>query len=227
MYVSQLLYSTLPSTNYSMANDIIGQIKNLLLSTGLVSVISDNNPSPSQKRKVIFKVGISNHYIEIYVYDTRFIDVTIRNLANTEKTYFLFEEEISSINNTYADLIYGNNNLVIIFNNNTNTSICYLKTSSSDALVGKCSPSYNDFFSNVGDDAFKLVYPQIGYKTTTGKWIFLPVFVAKKSINQIDESLQPVAYSVSNVNLTPGRIYRDESGRYYACVPSGVLIPDV
>lgn len=221
MYVSQLIYSNLPDTDYSMINDCIGQIKNLLLSTGLVSVISDNNPYPNQKRSVIFKVGISNHYLRIIAYNTLSIEANIRNLANTTNIYGIFPD--CTVNNTYADLLYGNNNLVIMFNNNINTAITYLKISSNDALLGKCSTNY--FYSNVDDNIFNLIYSPLSYKTITGKWLFFPVFVAKESIGQIDESLQPIAYCTSNV--IQGRIYRDENGRYYACVSSNLLVPDI
>lgn len=223
MYVSQLIYSSLPDADFSMINDCIGQIKNLLLSTGLVSVINDNNPPPNQARIIIFKIGISNHYIKISAYDKVSIKAHIQNLANTRGIYELFSNY--RVNNRYLDLIYGNNNLVIIFNNDTTAQITYLKISSNDALIGKCSTNY--LFSNVDDDSFNLVYAPLSYKTTTGKWIFLPVLVAKRSIEQIDESLQPIAYCVSRVDLINGRIYRDENGRYYACVATGLLVPDI
>jgi hypothetical protein len=81
--IVQTLNSSQGSGNYAMINDLIGQIKALLLTIPIITIISDNNPAATSQRLIKFQVGTSQHYYILWAYTTANMSWELDNIAHT------------------------------------------------------------------------------------------------------------------------------------------------
>ena len=232
MALESISMTTLQSTaNWSAANDLVGKIAAAMQNVPEATLISDNNPSSTTARVIIYKIGTSNHYLKIY---SRSQNLSIGcyvlkldgiNPCYSDGSYFYqYQNPLNQV--TYIlhsqnmFLLYMNGTMKMSSNNGYMAVPMYLKLSDGTWVAHTECPSYSDnyVYFNVndtsgGDLGVSRVGTYLGYYDYQGN--YFPIKGKYKIGSQI-QAFEPLAwFQVGGAGLFDETLYQDASGNYW------------
>lgn len=214
--VNKIFSTTKSKSTYDAVNDIIGQIKDYLMTFAGVSLVSDNIGNSSTLRIVQLKFGNNPHIIEIkgLYYDQFQIDI----LSLSGDVLFTVGAYINLQNNSPPFIVplsifYTQNNIVVCLGNLTYAVLALIKATPTD-LVGHYTTKYspnNIYF--VADDDTPYYFSYTAGNTTDGKKLVRKGYL-QNTAGYISSLLTPSLLVLGGISLTSGA-YKDENNAIY------------
>lgn len=198
-------------SGYDGGNELVGQIKDLIVNnapSGVVTVVSDNNPAPGSgtARVVLLQIGNSQHYLRLAATSGPSVTMQFRNIAGSS---YLGDSLILS-NGSTVYLIAGLNVLVLRL---SVVFILYFKDSAGN-WWGRQGPSYI-FYPYNSDTSYKFIVGSVYPRLPDGRVALLPA-------RQVDAEIYAnCLFGYNNEDsLATGTIVQDGTGVYYMVVYS-------
>lgn len=220
--ITTQILSTVSDTGKARFNDRVGQMKDALLSTGLFTVISDNNPISTTYRTIVMKYANSNHYFRIYHnadYDIEmFMTLKLDNSTiNFPDNYpdIAFNNVDQSITIIYSDKFMSvslNNSQPMIWFELDDTSWFYYHVKNGYRLLSNSDEQVYDFLNfNIStafrkaNNSFPIVQVRL-MNTLTSKFLDVAPLGNMYNINST---------YITGEGMINGKIYVDGSGNEY------------
>lgn len=125
-YIANILNSSLSTSDYSFINDLIGQMKTLILQCPLITLISDNEPANNIARTITFAVDTCTRYFRLYASSTTTCRLEVRSLDNT---VFVYQTSASyAVQNTIFYVCWGPNTFALRVGGGYASEFVYCKT---------------------------------------------------------------------------------------------------
>lgn len=197
-------------SGYDGRNELVGQIKDLIVNnapSGVVTVVSDNNPAPGSgtSRVVLLQIGNSQHYLRLLAATSgSSVTMQFRNIAGSS----YLGDPLTLSNGSTVYLIAGLNVLVL---RGSVDFILYFKDSAGN-WWGRRGPSYV-FYPYNSDTSYTFIVGSVYRRLPDGRVALLPA-------RQLDAEIYAnCLFGYNNQDsLATGTIVQDGTGVYYMVV---------
>lgn len=220
--ISKIFSTTKSDSTYDAINDIIGQIKDYLMTFAGVSLVSDNIGNSSTLRIVQLKFGNNPHIIEIKGISSyyRSAKIDILSLSGDELftvEYYIQLQNISPPFIVPLSIFYTQNNIVVCSRDLSYAMLALIKATPTD-LVGHYTKKYEPYgIYFVADDDIPFCFSYTAGNTTDGKKLLRKGYLQNTTTGYISSLLTPSILVLGGISLTPGA-YKDENNDIYFAI---------
>lgn len=222
--VSKIFSTTKSKSTYEAVNDIIGQIKDYLMTFAGVSLVSDNIGNSSTLRIVQLKFGNNPHIIEIKGLNYNQSEINILSLNGS--VLFTSAAYINLQNSSPPFIVplsifYTQNNIVVCSDNLSYALLALIKATPTD-LVGHHTTKYNPYdIYFVADDDTPFRFSYTAGNTADGKKLLRKGYL-QNTAGYISSLLTPSLLVLGGISLTSG-VYKDENNAIYFVINNVVF----
>lgn len=222
MTIISTTVSSTASGTYGIPNDIIGQLKTLLLNDSNIIIMSDNGDSnPEVARELIFKHTYNNHPIHLLSENDHSFYIIIYNIANDDSYLNTYTDCFDSGVSYDVHFLYNDNVNTLFIDDLSNSylQMLYLNinTEDPDGWYIMLSPAYWDtFLKDNSDDYWSFIIwtplTDLGFMLD-GRYYGFPIYFAEDYLE--NEYIYSYYYSYLIVNqngLMPYGLHHDTNG---------------
>lgn len=195
---------------YGLPNLIIGQLKTILLNDPNVSIVSDNDPTNTTQRILVYSIASQNHYMKFAT--TSGTQISISLLKNDGSTAFGTQTWALSSSYSYdIKFLYNSKAHMLVITRSGTVHLLFWALNIGDTSNGwyfrsPTSGSVQTCYVHANDNAAFFATPAYSVLDDTGKLIGIRIrFGTSGNINQY---YHPYAYG-ANVTTAPIGFYSD------------------